>query len=115
MRKMYGAITIASVATGRISASTLSHGRVPGGIDDVAGNRWVTRTENTMTSAIATTNSGRAVIASRTTEVTWSNTLSRRAAAIKPRTPATSVPMMPAATTSVAELTSRGPISVDTL
>ena len=44
----------------------------------------------------------------------WSNQLSRLAAAISPRIPATSVPITPAPITSTAEFTMRGPISDET-
>ena len=103
-----------SVAIGRISALRSDSGEVPGGIADTAGRMWKTFTENTITSAIATTNSGSAVIVSAITEAMWSNSLSRRAAAISPRTPAMSVPIIPAPITSTAEFSSRGPISEDT-
>ena len=46
------------------------NGEVPGGITDTAGNKCVKFTASTITSAIATTNSGNDVIASEITDAT---------------------------------------------
>ena len=67
---MYGAITNDKVAIGNTSSFRLLNGEVPGGITDTAGNKCVKFTASTITSAIATTNSGNDVIASETTDAT---------------------------------------------
>ena len=87
-----------------------AHGDTPGRNERRAGRMCRASDAKSMTSPMATTNSGSAVTASAMTERTLSNQPSRRAAASMPRADADRrVPMMPASSTRTAELVMRGP------
>ena len=62
-----------------------------------------------MINVIATTNSGRDVTASATTELVWSKSESLRSAATTPSVTPTMVARTPATATSTAELSAAGP------
>ena len=85
---------------------------MPGANTETAGNQWMTTAAKKMTRTTATTNSGSAVTPSDVTDSTWSNRLSRRAAASTPSPTPISVPIAPARTTRTSEFRMRPPMSV---
>jgi hypothetical protein len=80
----------------------------------VGGSHWKTTVPKSITSAIPTTNSGRAARASMTSDDVESNTLSRRIAAQIPIPTASGIETSAAQKTRKAELTTGSWISVET-
>src|SRR5207253_10604226 len=90
------------------------HGRSPGGISASGGNHLKTVVPNSSTSAIPATNSGSAASISSTNEELLSKIRSRWTAARMPIPNASGIETIAEQSTRKDELTSAGPMTVDT-